>query len=163
MLKTLFVWLLLNVLIFTTCIHHKADLVVLHVFLLACHFSNFFLAAFWSFIKWPPMRSCIFLFLSNAIVDLLTNTLRNSGLICRMCQFFLTISDMFGSVLLMLTLVVCFSCCYFFHYFDKNFFPSIKPTFSICLFKLSLLCFLSKRFCFITIYVYRYMCIDMCV
>ena len=89
------------------------------------------------------MRSCIFLFLSNAIVGLLTNTLRNSGLICRMCQFFLTISDMFGSVLLMLTLVVCFSCCYFFHYFEKYIFLQLSQTSP---FKLSSLYFLSKNF-----------------
>ena len=99
MLKTIFVWLLLNILVFPTCIHHKADLVVLHVLLLPYRFSNFFLATLPSYIKWEPMRSCIFLFLLNATVGLLTNTLRNSGLICRMCHFFLTTYDLFGSVL----------------------------------------------------------------
>ena len=79
--KTIIVWLLLNVLVFTTCIQHKADLIVVHVLLLPCRFSNFFFAIFPSFIKWPPMRSCIFLFLLNATVGLLTNTLQNSGLI----------------------------------------------------------------------------------
>ena len=68
--QTIFVWLLLNVLVFTSCIQHKADLVVLHVLLLPCRFSNFFLAILPSFIKWPPMRSYIFLFILNATVDL---------------------------------------------------------------------------------------------
>ena len=79
-LKTDFVWLLLNVLVFATCIRHKADLVALHVLLLPCPFSNFFLATFPSFIKLPPTRSCIFLFLLNAIVGLLKSKLRNSRL-----------------------------------------------------------------------------------
>ena len=111
MLKTLFVWLLLLVLVFTTCIQNKADLVVLHVLLLPYCFSHSFLATFPSFLKWSPTRSCIFLFLLNAIAGLLINTLRNSGLICRMCQFFLTTFDMFGSVLFNVTLAAYFSCC----------------------------------------------------
>ena len=41
-------------------IQHKADVIVLHVLLLPCRFSNFYLATYPSFIKWPPMRSCIF-------------------------------------------------------------------------------------------------------
>ena len=101
MLKTLFVCIPLNVLVFTTCIQYRANLVVLHVLLLPC---RVFLISSWQLFhlfKWPPLRFCIFLFLLihlNAIVGLLTNTLRNSGLICRMCQFFLTTSNMFESV-----------------------------------------------------------------
>ena len=50
----------------------------------------------------------------------------------------------------MLTLAVCLSCFYFFSLFCKSSFRSIKPTFSICLFKLYSLYFLFKIFCFIT-------------
>ena len=149
MLKTLFVRLLLNVLVFITCIQPKADLVVLHVLLLPCRFSNFFLAAF-PYFKWPPMRSRIFLFLLNAIVVLLTNTLRNSGLICRMCHFFLTTSDMFGRVQFYVNISGMFFLLLLFSLFCKSSFCSIKLTFSICLFRLSSLYFLSGSFCFIT-------------
>ena len=99
MLKTLFVSLLLNVLGFTTCIQHKADLVVLQVLLFFCSFSNFLLATFLPFTKWPRMRFCIFLFLLNDITGLLANKLQKSRLICRMCQIFLTACHMFRSTL----------------------------------------------------------------
>ena len=118
MLKTLFVWLHLNLLVFTTFIQHQANLVVLHVFLLSCRFSNCFLATFSSFIKWPHMRSW---FLLNATVGLLTNTLQNSGMICRMCQLLICLKAFFC----MLTLVICFSCCYFLHYFAKALFDKL--------------------------------------
>ena len=116
---------------------HKAELVVLHVLLLLCRFSNFFLANFPSFIICPPMRSCMFLFLLNAIVALLTNTLQKSRLICRMCQFFLTTSNMFGSVQLYVNNSGIFFLLLIFSLFCKILFCSIKST-SICLFKLSL-------------------------
>ena len=92
----------------------------------------------------------IFLFLLNPIVGLLTNILRNSGLICRMCQFFLTTSNMFGSVLLYVNTSGMFFLLLFFSLFYKSSFRSIKSTFHICLFKLSSLYFLSKSFYFIT-------------
>ena len=76
MLKIPFFWLRLIVLIFTACIQHKADFVALQALLPPCRFSNFFLATFQSFIKWPSVTSCILLFLLNAIIGLLTNTLR---------------------------------------------------------------------------------------
>ena len=82
------------------CMQHKADLVILQVLLLPCLFSNFFLPTFPSFMKWPSIKSCIFLFLLDAIVGLLTNTLQSSGLIRRMCKFLLIVSEMFLSVLL---------------------------------------------------------------
>ena len=144
MLRILFVWLLLNVLVFTTCIQHKADLIVLHVLLLPCRFSYFFLATFAFFIKWPPMRSCISLFLLSVIVGLSTNTLQNSAMPCRTCQFQLTTSDMFGSVLLYVNASGMFFLLLLFSLFCKSSFRSIKSTFSICLFKLSSLYFLSK-------------------
>ena len=62
MLKTIFIWLQLNLLVFTSCIQqqHKPDLVLELVFLLPCYFSGFFLATIPYFFKWPSMRSCIF-------------------------------------------------------------------------------------------------------
>ena len=118
MLKTLFVCLLLNVLVFTTCMQHKADLVVLHVLLLPCRFLNFFLATFPSFIKWSLIRSCIFLFLLNAIVGLLTKTLPNSGLICRIDWFFLMTTDIFCCMLKI--------AARFFHFFAKAVFVQLS-------------------------------------
>ena len=112
--------------IFTTYIQHKADLIVLHVLLLPCRFSNFFLATFPFFIKWPPMRPCIFLFPSNAIVGLLTNTLRNSWLSCRICQFFCTTSDMFVSILLYVNTGGMFFLRLLFHYFAKALFVQLS-------------------------------------
>ena len=85
MMKTLLVWLLSNVLVFTTCIQHKADPVILQVLLLPCRFSNLILAVFPLFIKSPPRGHIFFLFLLYSIVGLLTNALQNPALICRMC------------------------------------------------------------------------------
>ena len=92
--------------------------------------SNFFLATFLFFIKFQPIRSCIFSFLLNAIVGLSTNTLWNSGLICKMCHFFRATS-MFGSVNKSLI---------FFLLLLHNF-VTITSTFLICLFKLPSLYF----------------------
>ena len=117
MLKTLFVWLHLNSLVFTTFIQHKAYLVVLHVFLLSSRFSNCFLPTFSSFIKWPHMRSKIFLFLLNATAGLLRNTLQNSGMICRMCQLLICLKAFFC----MLTLVICFLAVTFYIILQKHF------------------------------------------
>ena len=123
MLKTLFVWLLLNVLVFTTCIQDKANFVVLHVLLLPCRFSSFLSATF--FLYQIATYEVLYIFIS--IAGLLTNTLRNSGLICRICQFFLCLE----AFLCMLTLAVCFSYYYFFHYFSKAlFFQLSKPPFN---------------------------------
>ena len=87
-------------------------LAVLQALLLHFHFSNFFVGTSPSFIKWLPMRSCIFLFLLNTIVGLLTNTLWNSGITCRMCQYFLRTFDMFGSVFRLF-----FFACLFVYFF----------------------------------------------
>ena len=65
----------------------------------------------------------ILLFLLNAIIDL-TNTLRNSGLDCRMCQIFSGDFYVWKNIASMLTLAVCFSCLEFFHYFVKALFLS---------------------------------------
>ena len=89
-------------------------------------FSNFFLATFPYFIKWSLMRFCIFLFLLSAIVNLLTNTLRNSGMICRMSIFFPTTSDVFVSVLFYVNTGGMFFFCYFFHYFAKALFVQLS-------------------------------------
>ena len=58
-----------------------------------------------------------FLFLLNAIVGLLTDTLRNYGLICRMRYFFLMTVDMFEWVLLYINPSGCFGCSDVFYYF----------------------------------------------
>ena len=121
-LENFFICLLLNVLVFSTCIQHKADVVVLPILLLPCCFPNFFLAAFSFFIKWLCMRSFIFLFILNAVIGLLANTLGNSGLICRMCQFFYLTSDRFGSVNLYInssSIAVCFLAVIFFIILQK--------------------------------------------
>lgn len=70
MLKTVFVWLLLHVLVFTNCMRNKADLVVPQAFLSPHRVSNFFLGNISSFVKWPLMRSCIFFILLNHIADI---------------------------------------------------------------------------------------------
>ena len=104
---------------------------------LPSHFSNFFFATFWYFVNWPPMSCSILLFLWNTTIGLLSNTLRNSGLICSMCQIFLTIYDMFGSVQLyvntsgMLFLLLIFSL------FCKSSFCSVK-SYSNCLHYISI-------------------------
>ena len=70
MLKTVFVWLLLHVLVSTNCMRNKADLVVPQAFLSPHRVSNFFLGNISSFVKWPLMRSCIFFILLNDIADI---------------------------------------------------------------------------------------------
>ena len=95
------------------------------------------------------MRSSTFLFILNANVGLLTKTFQKSGLICRMCQIFLKTSDVFGSILLYVKTSGMYFLLLIFSLFCKTAFHSIKSTFSICLFKLSLH-FLSKSFSFIT-------------
>ena len=83
------------------------------------------------------MSCSILLFLWNTTIGLLSNTLRNSGLICSMCQIFLTIYDMFGSVQLyvntsgMLFLLLIFSL------FCKSSFCSVK-SYSNCLHYISI-------------------------
>ena len=117
MLKIYFVWLLLNALVFTTCTQNKAGFVALYVLLLPCRFSNFLLATFPSFIKLLPMKSSVWL---------LTNTQWKLGLICRMCQFFIRLLVCLEAFCCMLTLALCFSCCYFFHYFAKALFVQLS-------------------------------------
>ena len=125
MLKTLFVRLLLNVLVFITCIQPKADLVVLHVLLLPCRFTNFFLAAF-PYFKWPPMRSRIFLSLLNAICCFINKHYGIQDWSVECANFFLRLLICLEEFSCMLTLAVCFSCCYFFHYFAKALFVQLS-------------------------------------
>ena len=115
--------------------------------LLPYGFSNSFLATFSSLIKLPSMKFCMFLFLLNAIVGLLTNTLWSSGLICRMCQLFLTASDMSGSVPFYVNTSGIFFLLLIFSLFFKSSFVQLSQT---CLFKLTSLYFFPKVFFFLT-------------
>ena len=137
MLKTLFIWLLLNV-------------VVLQLLVLPKRFCNLCLETFLSFMKWPP-TSCTFSFLLNANVGLLTNALQNSGLICRMCQFYVSMLQLLiclEAFCCMLLLAVCFFAVNFFIILQKYF--SFDYVNFICLCNCLHYIFLSKSFCFIT-------------
>ena len=87
-----------------------------------------------------------FLFLLNDIVGLLTDTLRNYGLICRMRYFFLMTVDMFEWVLLYINTSVVLVVVTFFIIF--NFFSFTQVNLAYLFIQMIFITFSLQKFLF---------------
>ena len=99
----LFIWLLLNIVVCTTCLQHRVLLLAKHGVYLPCIlFANFLLTLTFS-INLVPIMSLRFLFQWKAKTGGFWNIPARFGFICRRCQCFITISFILGSAVLNLS------------------------------------------------------------
>ena len=103
MWNILFVWLLLNIVVYAICLQHRVLLLAKHGLHLPCIlFVNFLLTLPFS-MNLVPIMSRRFLFRRWAKIGGFWNISAIFGFICRRCQCFITLSFILGSILLYLS------------------------------------------------------------